>query len=100
MKQYNKYFGDSDLFKAQATATMLTRLASAKSQVEMVRDDLSEYGLVARDNSELEEFMPERFRKIMLEVCKLHIMDLTATMALLKEKIERENRAMDEEEEE
>ena len=45
MKQYNRYFTDKGQFEAQAVATMMTRVATAISQVQMVKGDLSEIAL-------------------------------------------------------
>ena len=45
MKQYNRYFTDEGQFEAQAVATMMTRVATAISQVQMARDDLVEIAL-------------------------------------------------------
>ena len=45
MKQYNRYFTDEGQFEAQAVATMMTRVATAISQVQMVKGDMAEIAL-------------------------------------------------------
>lgn len=91
MKQYNRYFTDKGQFEAQAVATMMTRVATAISQVQMARDDLAEIAL-ALNGSPDHPVMDPSLRAILLK--ELHVAedDLHKVNGLLSSVIKANNR--------
>lgn len=82
MKQYNRYFTDEDQFEAQAVATMMTRVATAISQVQMVKDDLSEIALALRESPD-RPIMDPPLRATLLKELHAADWDLRKVMDIL-----------------
>ena len=91
MKQYNRYFTDKGQFEAQAVATMMTRVATAISQVQMVKGDLSEIAL-ALNGSPDHPVMDPSLRAILLKELNVAEEDLRRVKDILASVIRANNR--------
>ena len=91
MKQYNRYFTDEGQFEAQAVATMMTRVATAISQVQMVKGDLSEIAL-ALNGSPDHPVMDPPLRVILQKELQVAEEDLHKVNGLLAMVVKANNR--------